>query len=280
MRIRAVRNKLELSNNGDLTLFALGVGSAFTKIKYQNNFFLIKNDQHILVDFGTRAPEALFKLGLSVTDVQNVYITHSHADHIGGLEEIMLVGRYGAKKKTHIIIPKFYQDLLWNYSLKGGAAWNESKKRGYLEFNDFWTSHRPREFKGMNRQAWEIEYKGFHLIFFRTMHYPDSSLSWKDSAHSTGIIVDKRILFSGDTRFDPEMITDIDSLFDIEIIFHDVQFFSGGIHAPFSELKTLPEHIRAKTMLMHYPDNYLDYRDQVLQAGFMGFIKEHHYYDF
>ena len=280
MKIRKLKGDLELSNKGNLTIFPVGSGSAFTKLNYQNNYLLIKNNKHIMIDCGTRAPEALFRLGRSVIDIENYYITHSHADHIGGLEEVMLMGRYVAQKKPNIIISKEYQEILWNYSLRGGGAWNEAKKTGFLEFEDLWVPHRPREFNGLNRQAWEIDYAGFHLIFFRTMHYPNSAITWEDSAYSTGVIIDKFVLFSADTRFDEELITDITSMFDIEVIFHDVQFFPGGIHAQFEELKTLPADIRARILLMHYPDNYEQYEKQVLEAGFKGFVKQHHYYDF
>lgn len=280
MQIRELDKTLELHNDGQLTVFPVGTGSAFTKKNYQNNYILIKGDKHIMIDCGTRAPEALYQLGHAVTDIKNFLITHSHADHIGGLEEAILLGRYVKKQKPHIVITPKYEKLLWNDSLKGGSAWNESKKHGYLGFDDFFVPHHPKKYKGLDRDAWEIDYEGFNLIIFRTMHYPDNSESWKDSAFSTGLIIDKKVLFSGDTRFDRSMVETITSRFPIEYIFHDVQFFPGGVHAPFDELKTLAPEIKAKTILMHYPDNYLDYSDAISDEGFHSFVKAHTYYDF
>ena len=188
----------------------------------------------------------------------------------------MLMGRYVAQKKpNHHYIEAISKDLMELQSQ--GRSWADAgmKRRNQaiwvLKTSGF--PHRPRNFTGLHRQAWEIDYMGFHLIFFSTKHYPNSSVTWEDSAYSTGVIIDKRFLFSADTRFDEDMIIDISNLFDIEMIFHDVQFFPGGIHAPFEELKAFPKDIRKKTLLMHYPDNYEQYQEQVLEARFQGFCE-------
>ncbi len=233
-----------------------------------------------MIDCGTRTPEALAKLGHPVTNLQNYVITHSHADHIGGLEEVMLMGRYVTKKRPHIIITPDYEKKLWTDSLKGGATWNETRKSSFLGFRDYWEVHHPRTWKGLNRLAWAITYAGFHLIIFRTMHYPDTATSWKNSAFSTGLIIDKRIFFSGDTRFDRELIEDVSSKFDIEYYIHDVQFFPAGVHAFFEDLKSLPADIKRRTMLTHYPDNFRNFEDDVKAAGFLGFTEQQKYYDF
>nr|HPM72015.1 hypothetical protein [Spirochaetales bacterium] len=52
--------KALLSRSDDrLSIFFIGAGSAFTKRYYQNNALVVKGDDHLLIDCGTRAPEAL-----------------------------------------------------------------------------------------------------------------------------------------------------------------------------------------------------------------------------
>jgi hypothetical protein len=48
-------------------------------------------------------------------------------------------------------------------------------------------------------------------------------------------------------------------LFPVEVIFHDCQFYTGGVHTSLDELITLPEEIRRKTYLVHYGDNFKDF---------------------
>ncbi|SVC49047.1 uncharacterized protein METZ01_LOCUS301901, partial [marine metagenome] len=85
---------LPLKTEGNLRIVFLGIGSAFTRRNRQSNFLIIQGDHHILVDCGTLGPLALDDIGLNVTKVQCYLPTHSHADHIGGLEEAALANRY------------------------------------------------------------------------------------------------------------------------------------------------------------------------------------------
>lgn len=277
---RELKGYLSLSNSGHLSLFPVGSGSAFTKNLYQNNLLVIKGNAHILVDCGTRTPEAFFNLGLPITEVKNFLISHSHADHIGGLEEVILMGRYVTRRKPHIVITNEYQDLLWNQSLKGGAGLNERKGSRSLGFKDYWEVMSPVPLSGFSRDTHQIDIDGLNLVMFRTKHFPDSAESWRDSAYSTGLIIDRRVLFTGDTRFDPQMIEEFCSHFPIDLILHDVQFFPGGVHASFDELKTLQPEIKKKMLLMHYPDTFMNHEQKILDAGFRGFLEQHKYYDF
>lgn len=41
-----------------------------------------------------------------------------------------------------------------------------------------------------------------------------------------------------------------------EVMFHDVQFFPGAVHAPLDDLRKLPAGIKSKMFLMHYSDDF------------------------
>ena len=117
---------LSLKTDGHLRVIFIGVGSAFAKRRRQSNILVIQGDHHVLIDCGTQGPLALNDIGLSVQDVNCYLPTHSHADHIGGFEEIMLMNRYGhPPSRPKLIILRDYQDLLWSKSLSGGAEYYE-----------------------------------------------------------------------------------------------------------------------------------------------------------
>ncbi len=281
MTVRVPRaKKLPLSNSGALSLFPVGCGSAFSKKLYQNNFLIVKGDDHCMVDCGTRTPEALFRLGRPVTEIDNWLITHSHADHIGGLEEVMLMNRYVARRKPTAIIGAAYQEVLWNASLKGGNEPNEVHDGVGLQFGDFWRIRRPTWLSGYPRETTHIVLGSIDIKTVRTRHYPEQASDWTDSAYSIGLILDDRILFTGDTQFDLDLLTGYDELFGFEFIFHDVQFMKGGIHASLDELCTLPASLKSRILLMHYPDSADDHRSRVKAEGFAGFVRQGAFYVF
>jgi mRNA degradation ribonuclease J1/J2 len=274
------RRSLSLTNDGRLSIVFLGVGSAFSKKFFQTNLFVVKGSDHLLIDCGTRAPEALSLLGLSVMNVQNYFITHSHADHIGGLEEVMLMNRYAAKKRTNIVIEKKYEKILWEMSLRGGASFNEEHGGKNLGFSDFWNSIRPSPLKGEDRELSEAKIGSISIKSFRTMHIPDSASGWKDSFYSCGLIIEDRILFTSDTRVDPDMVIGDDEKFEFDQIFHDCQFFKGGVHASLDELGALPEHIKKKTFLVHYADSVDGQKAKAEGLGFAGFVEQWKSYEY
>ncbi len=270
--------KLGLSNSGHLSLFWVGAGSAFSKINYQTNLLIIKGNSHVLVDCGTLCPIALWNYGLPVMNVDTFLITHSHADHIGGLEEAMLMGRYVKKRKPNLIVPYEYRDILWENSLKGGAAYNELHNGANLQLFNLFNWIEPEKIMESPRYTWEIQYGEINIKIFRTAHIPDSSHSWADSFFSYGVIIDNAVLFTSDTRFDRDMLDLYIDMYKLEYIFHDCQLFPGGVHASYSELLTLPESVRKIMFLSHYGDNFKDFNP--VKDGFIGFVEQGTFYNF
>ncbi|MCH5149572.1 MAG: MBL fold metallo-hydrolase [Spirochaetales bacterium] len=278
MNIRKLDGELKLQNEGKLSLFFLGVGNAFSKRHYQNNLLVIKGSDSLLIDCGTICSTAFCHYKSSISHVHNFMITHSHADHIGGLEEAMLTGRYVTKIKPNIIITDEYKTRLWENSLKGGNAWGECNDGRSLNFEDYFEQIRPQLISETPRPLYQAKIGNIDIKIFRTKHMPDNALSWKDSFFSYGVVIDERILFPSDTRFDLDMITWLYNKYPIEIIFHDCQFYSGGVHASYDELKQLPAEIKSKMYLCHYGDNYEKFTPK--NDGFIDFAQQGCYYDF
>jgi len=274
---------LPLKNDGELSIYFLGSGSAFSKILYQNNSVLIKGNTSIFIDFGSKAPLALSKVELNVSNIDNLILTHSHADHIGGVEEIALMNRYFYKRKPNLYITEKYKDILWNYSLKGGCSFSERKGNDYLGIEDFFNIYSPSKIKlnfefDEDREVSEIDIGDINILFYRTKHIPSGVTKLDDFFISYGLLIDKRIIYTSDTIFDKELIEVLMKNYRIEAIFHDCQFFPGGVHASYEELKTLPENIKNIIYLMHYGDNY-NLFDPV-KDGFAGYACQGYFYSF
>ncbi len=268
--------KLPLTNDGHLEAFWIGTGSAFATTLYQCNLLLVKGDAHIMIDFGMTGQRALKEVaGLDVTDLTVFLPTHSHADHVGGFEGVALINRYVGiphmkKPKVTMIINEAYQEILWDRTLRGGLERNEEAEatRKFLNFPDYFNIVRTSWLTKQPREIWQVTWGDIHLELFRTKHIPDNASDWQDSFFSIGLFVDKRVFISMDTRFDQELI---DLYKDrSEVMFHDVQFFPEGVHAPLSSLKTLPDEVKKKMFLMHYGDNF---RTQDI-SGFAGWTEQ------
>jgi ribonuclease BN (tRNA processing enzyme) len=249
-----------LRNPSHLELFWIGVGSAASKRNAQSNVLIVKGDTHIMVDLGALGPSSLLQTArLQPMDLKNLLPTHSHADHIGGIEEFFLASRYGRVKrggaKPKCIINEHFQEVLWDRSLRGGLEWNEDNGRGQLlSFTDYADIVRPTWKTQQPREIWSVSFEGIQLELFRTKHVPDTAADWQSSFVSYGMMIDDRVLLSGDTRFDPALLEIYADR--AEVIFHDVQFFSGGVHAPLADLRTLPAKWKEKMFLYHYSDDF------------------------
>ncbi len=241
---------LELTNSGRLSVLFVGTGSAFSKRYFQTNVLVVKGEDHLLIDCGTLCPYALEnKYGLELSKIDNILLTHPHADHIGGVEELALVDRYVKKQKANLVITDEFKELLWNESLKGGLKVNEE---GPLTIDDYFNQIKPDLLQTEPFEMYETNVGSINLKLFRTNHVTCKETG--DFQISYGILIDDKVLYPCDTQFNREQLEFLIGKYPVKVIFHDcdVSGYSEGVHASYAQLKSLPAQIKAMTYLCHY----------------------------
>ncbi|MDK2600591.1 MBL fold metallo-hydrolase [Bacillus stercoris] len=77
----------------------IGTGSAFNTKLGNNSAFIKKDNSLFLIDCGSTTFSRLKETGL-LEDVEKVFVllTHTHADHVGSLGDLILYGYYSMGK--------------------------------------------------------------------------------------------------------------------------------------------------------------------------------------
>ncbi|PAK55446.1 MBL fold metallo-hydrolase [Paenibacillus sp. 7541] len=242
-----------------LKLQMLGTGSAFAKKYYNNNALLLDDDFTLLIDCGSTAPLALHEMGRSFNDIDAVLITHIHADHVGGLEELAFMMKMKFKRRIPLYIGEALAAPLWDHTLRGGLY-----QQGEISCLEDIFDVRPLK-PGVKADI----SKGITVELIQTRHIPG-----KDSY---SLYLNDRIFYSADMVFDPELLNKLVNERECELILHECQLQGPGeVHTTLQELLSLPEHIQQRTYLMHYSD---DVQDFVGKTGEMEFVEQQKIYE-
>ena len=100
----------------------LGAGGAFASLTRHNPSvaLLVGGETHVF-DAGEPAAALLYRNGISVTSVRNVFISHMHLDHVGGLPQLVHAIRLLSRKVD------LSRALPWAMTVD--AAWHTSALR-------------------------------------------------------------------------------------------------------------------------------------------------------
>jgi ribonuclease BN (tRNA processing enzyme) len=227
----------------NIKLTFLGTGSAFSK-KFGNNSAVVSvGDKNLLIDCGRTTPDDLAKSEFTWSDIDAIFITHLHGDHVYGLEEAGFFGRYVLKKKPHIIFPhKKVKIDLWERVLKGTMMQGDLARN--MTFDDYFT------YEIVDDRAQYFDFNGVMFSVFTTQHVPNKK--------SYGLVIGEYnyIVYTSDTLFD-EITIKAFADDGAKAIFHDCQIpnYEGKVHCSLDELASLPESIREKIIIMHYGDD-------------------------
>lgn len=244
-----------------MKLVFLGASYAFITEPdcFQSNM-LIESNSHrrMLVDCGSDVRRSLRAVGLSFSDIDAVYISHLHADHIGGLEWLGFSKKFNGQKKPLLYISDDQKETLWKHALSAGMSSLEYEKANLDSFF---------EVISIPNQTFSWENIQFELV--RVPH----TCSHHEFLPSYGLFVihgKENIFISTDTRFSQDVLMSVYE--KASLIFHDCETSEklSAQHAHFNELKTLPSSIKKKMWLYDYNDPPLP---DAIKAGFLGFVK-------
>lgn len=251
-------------------------------------------------DCGFQIPNAFNQHNINIKDITDIYISHAHADHCGGLEW-MAFSRYDWMHRPHnwkeqnyapnlIANHKLLKDL-WDKTLRGGL---ESMEGFQSDLETFFKPVPVPDNKSFSWAGWECS-------LIQQIHIMTGSMI----ASTFGLFMKKEgkpsLYFTADSQHcSPKQM----EIFykEADLIFQDTEClgvdtinkemkFSSGVHANYAQLAgwekvnaiKLPLEVRNKMWLSHYQDFVLDDKDffgqkcnwNVLatEDGFKGFLK-------
>jgi ribonuclease BN (tRNA processing enzyme) len=232
-------------------LIPLGVGDAFTSRYYTACLALGFLDDWLLIDCPHPARKMLregsiaagLPKALDFDRIPAAAISHLHADHCCGLEAFGYFSFFALGRKAKLLLHPEVSARLWDGLLAAGmeqvqARPDEPPRRmslfDYFELTDLDVS-RP------------VQSGPFAIECRRTIHSVPT--------YAFRVTVGGRVFsYSADTAYDPALIAWLEPA---DLIVHEATTLEHtGVHTPYVKLAALPESLRARMRLTHYPDDF------------------------
>lgn len=273
----------------------LGCGNAFS-LRNGNACFLIEAGKgKILIDAGRLLPEMLAKQSIDIKSITDVYVSHAHDDHVGGLPFLalsrydwLLKPKIAQESAPSLICNSHLMERLWENTLKGGLSTLEGVDSTLETFFHL----KPIQ----PNQSFFLH--GLRCSLIQQVHIMSGSIIMD----SFGLFVEayKNLYFVTDSQYcSPHQLEKFYR--DADIIFQDAELigvdtknkemkFCSHVHANYGQLANwkgsnstiLPKEIKEKMWLTHYQDflldnkdfygNECDWQNIAKEDGFKGFL--------
>jgi ribonuclease BN (tRNA processing enzyme) len=229
-----------------LRLLSLGIGNAFSAVSYSTCLALEAGGRWLLID----CPHPIRKMmreasqtagvTLDAADVYAVVLTHLHADHVSGLEGLAYYSRFLLNRPLKLLAHKSVSEHLWTGHMAAGMRYARHEPGGPVaeySLGDFCELHDLPDQQPLVCGPFTIS------TFPATHSVPTTAVFIEAAGRKFG--------YSADTAYDPHLI---EWLSPADLVVHEAN--EDYPHTPYERLAVLPESLRKKMLVVHYPDGF------------------------
>lgn len=220
----------------------IGCGDSFSEELGNNSALLEFGNENLMIDIPDSNFSRIKKIKKDYSDIQNIFVTHLHADHINGLERFAYYRKYATPllrpneniDKPNLFIHESLYFGLWD-SVKHGLG---ITTEGIKSLEDYFNVQ-------LVKDKFKIGNVSFKLC--PVEHVPNMNVF--------GLFVEKEFYYSTDSTYNYSKIDHY--LKNTKKIFHDIHFFDKNIppHASIYDFSRLKKEEQGKIFAMHYDDN-------------------------
>ena len=166
-----------------MKLTVLGSGTSVPNLQRNSAGYLLEeNGLRVMIDFGYGNVHQLLRLGITYHDIDRIFITHPHPDHMCDLIPFMFAAKYPLDPRTR------------NLPIVAGPGFTKYFKRMMEAFNHWLT---PNTFEVQITELDEeiLEFDGMEVVSGKVQHI-EMSRGFRFS-NAEG----KTVVFSGDTDY-------------------------------------------------------------------------------
>ncbi|MGF1452817.1 MAG: MBL fold metallo-hydrolase [Opitutales bacterium] len=238
-----------------MRIHVLGTGGAFTEF-LGHTAFVVEHDGFLLaIDCPDAYRQVLAKhrersgSSLRVEDIDAWLITHLHGDHCNGLEGVAFYRSFTEQRKTTVYAAEDVAETYWRDRFNSSMGrmrhpdghWETWQREDFFET---WQLH-----PGVMAMVGPLE-----VEIRRTQHaLPGTAVRITADGRSWA--------YSNDTAFDRGLVTWLERG---ALIFHETG--PGNFHTPYAQLAELPAETRERMRLVHYPDDFVEAREEIRTA--------------
>jgi ribonuclease Z len=197
------------------TLKLLGTGCPSpSSLRFGPSTLFIQRGKNYLFDCGSGVTQRLNAAGIKSSEIEILFITHIHSDHVMDLYQLYISGWHqGRNTKFKVVGPKgtkfFFQNILtaFNEELEGRIKWEQ---RPNIEGLDYEVTEIDETFEFKND---DLEVKPFEVD-----HYPvEPAFGYQIKLSDKG--KEKKVVISGDTRKSENLIK---HALNADVLVHEV----------------------------------------------------------